>query len=216
MNRRSTRKWFAGALLLVAFGSAQALQCLEPGKSIAYQAPGNPEFVFLDSQPDGDYEFKLPDGAYQHVSESVPGKLLFKLDDVIYEFWTIAASRFVDEGGRSDPTEILPRYADGGLQQAQKQGSPYQTPQELGRTLRPSYKSMPAIYFLRWRLGPADPKDMRGIYYLSTVAGDRIATLAANVEEPSQLALVQRRLDRFATSYRALEPDDTCPPLNKP
>jgi len=214
--RCKTKHWI-GILLLAAVGTAHAaVQCLAPDKTIAFIKGDSKELSFIDAQPDGDTQFALPGEDYRRDADVDAGRIQFVLDGLRYGFRTTAVDEFVSPDLASDAREILPRYAAWIQEQVVKGGTSFQTFQELDRTLRPAYESTPAIYLLRWRLGPADNKDVRGVYYLSAVLGSRVASVAVVVEKPEQLARAQAGLSRFATSFRLLEPDDPCPVKAKP
>jgi hypothetical protein len=206
-------RWLGWFLLLAAVAPAHARQCMEAGTTTSYTIQGVAELYFVDSQPEGDYQFALPEGAYEHDSTVEPDRVQFRLDGIVYGFRTRRVADLVDGPQTTDPTEILPRYAAASQRAAKESNDTYQVLYELDRTRRPPYRSTPAMFFLRWRLGTADPHDDRGVYYVSTVnvTGRLVATFAGLVQKSDQLSRVLARLDRFATSYRLLEADDACP-----
>lgn len=203
-----------GVCAALACAAAPAATCVAEGATVAYTQSDTTDMMFLVSQPEGDYRFALLDAEhYQRLDSARPDDVLFQLGDGVHMFKIVDVSRFVDAGQRLHATAVLPHYAAWHARQAADNGAPYTRMQELARTRRAAYRSTPETYFLRWRLHAGPPEDVRGVYYLSTVtvSGQRVATIAALVNEPAELARAQAQLDRFATSFRLLEADELCP-----
>jgi len=214
VSGRGLRGLLAAICSYLLCGTAQAVTCVGTGATTAYMHADTSDLLFVAWQPEGDYRFAMLGAeGYQRIDPREPDEVVFLLSGLGLAFNTLEVTRFVDAGQALAATDILPLYAAWHARMAANRGVPYQRMEELARTRRPAYRSTPVTYFLRWRLYANDPQDVRGVYYLSavTASGQRVATLAAQVKEPEQLAQAHAQLDRFATSFRLMEADDPCP-----
>lgn len=220
--RGSTLRWmpmhnlvrFAFVFTALCANPVQAAHCAPPGQVNVFKAAEGGSFIFYPSASYGDTVFAIPGEAFRKDAGAPPDKTEFFVDGIHYEFITTNKAEFIGASKDIDDATVLAKYAAYENRFAQSVGTTLTEFQDLGNREKDASQGNPKFTFKLWLLkNPKDPKGPRQ-YYLTTVVGDRVASLSAIIQDTSFEAQAMSAFNSFASSFQYVAPDQACPNLS--